>query len=169
MHRRCLPGQGQAHFQPYPVDCAEQQLLSRMRAASDAGGRERAAVAPVRLRSRLYSVFGRRPGAHFPVSPPTARLRARPRTRLNPPSCSARAACPSSPFGGDDSAAEQDSLLRSTDALLLSSAEAGGANFSEATEVPPDIYTRGCFMATCDVAELLQTHCSGPPDSPAHG
>lgn len=61
---------------------------------------------------------------------------------------------PSSPFGESRAG---DALLQSSDNNLSLISSGGEAAHSS----PDNLFTRGRFMQTSDVAELLQTVCSG--------
>ncbi len=107
------------------------------------------AMAQLRVRSRLFSISDDVPERVSPY-----RMAGSPTDPFESAELLGLDSLPSSPFGES----------RAGDALLHSSDNALGlvSSGGEATHSSPDsLFARGRFMQTSDVAELLQTSCSG--------
>jgi hypothetical protein len=126
------------------------------------------------LRSRLFSVSD---DAHARVSPygritdPYGRQPISPTDPFESAELLGSGSMPSSPSFGSRSDSEPEALLQSAGGLLLSSGEGlferrgsledGPAGPSDSGRGCSAIFARGRFLQSEDVAELLQTDCSG--------
>lgn len=118
--------------------------------AARAGGPHSANMAHLRVRSRLFSISDDVPERVSPY-----RAAGSPTDPFESVELLGSDSLPSSPFGESQAG---EALLHSSDNTLLLSSSGGEAG---AHSSPDSLFARGRFMQTSDVAELLQTSCSG--------
>lgn len=170
-----VPLHGAPDLSPAPED-----ILSSAPQLSDrADMRSRPEVPALALRSRLFSVSDDVPARVSPYGRGTDPYGQQPISPTDPFESAellGSGSMPSSPSFGSHSASEPDALLHSTGGLLSSgeglfelrgSLENGAAGPSDSGRGCSSIFARGRFLQSEDVAELLQTDCSGWVKYPA--
>ncbi|BDA42334.1 probable E3 ubiquitin-protein ligase XBOS32 at N-terminal half [Coccomyxa sp. Obi] len=118
---------------------------------------QNAAMAQLQVRSRLFSISDDVPDRVSPYG-----VTGSPTDPFESAELLGSDSLPSSPFGESRAG---DALLQSSDnnlSLISSGAEAAHSS-------PDTLFMRGRFMQTSDVAELLQTACSGNTEPASHG